>query len=146
MFYKTLTKVITNFNASSAGFSFESFLAALVNGFQIPANTGTIADYVDRASGEEIPVSLKLYKEGNLEVGGSYTDLVRDLVDPKYPNSIGGAMRYVVCTKTLAGDDLEQEGQIDFYQFDFSLDNVLDIIAVSKPKSQQCISLSGITV
>mgnify|MGYP003153114519 CR=1 FL=1 len=46
VFYKTLTKVITNFNASSAGFSFESFLAALVNGFQIPANTGTIADYV----------------------------------------------------------------------------------------------------
>ena len=28
-------------------------------------------------------------------------------------------------------------GQIDFYQFDFSLGNVLDIIAVSKPKSQQ---------
>ena len=141
VFYKTLTKVITNFNASSAGFSFESFLAALVNGYQIPANTGTIADYVDRASGEDIPVSLKLYKEGNLEVGGSYTDLVRDLVDPKYPGSIDGAMRYVVCTKTLSGDDLEQEGQIDFYQFDFSLGNVLDIIAVSKPKSQQCIML-----
>ena len=141
VFYKTLTKVITNFNASSAGFSFESFLAALVNGFQIPANTGTIADYIDRATGKEIPVSLKLYKEGNLEVGGSYTDLVNDLVDPKYPGSIGGAMRYVVCTKTLTGDDLEQEGQIDFYQFDFSLDNVMDIIAVSKPKSKQCIML-----
>jgi hypothetical protein len=141
VFYKTLTKVITNFNASSAGFSFESFLAALVNGFQIPANTGTIADYVDRASGVEIPVSLKLYKEGNLEVGGSYTDLVRDLVDPKYPGSIGGAMRYVVCTKSLTGEDLEQQGQIDFYQFDFSLDNVMDIIAISKAKSQQCIML-----
>ena len=141
VFYKTLTKVITNFNASSAGFSFESFLAALVNGFQIPANTGTIADYIDRATGKEIPVSLQLYKEGNLEVGGSYTDLVNDLGDPKYPGSIGGAMRYVVCTKTLTGDDLEQEGQIDFYQFDFSLDNVMDIIAVSKPKSKQCIML-----
>ena len=141
VFYKTLTKVITNFNASSAGFSFESFLAALVNGFQIPANTGTIADYVDRATGKEIPVSLKLYKEGNLEVGGSYTDLVNDLVDPKYPGSIGGAMRYVVCTKTLTGDDLDQEGQIDFYQFDFSLDNVMDIIALSKPKSKMCIQL-----
>jgi len=141
VFYKTLTKVITNFNASSAGFSFESFLAALVDGFQIPANTGTIADYVDRATGKEIPVSLKLYKEGNLEVGGSYTDLVNDLVDPKYPGSIGGAMRYVVCTKTLTGDDLEQEGQIDFYQFDFSLNNVMDIIAQSKPKSKMCIRL-----
>lgn len=141
VFYKTLTKVITNFNASSAGFSFESFLAALVNGYQIPANTGTIADYIDRATGKEIPVSLKLYKEGNLEVGGSYTDLVNDLVDPKYPGSIGGAMRYVVCTKTLEGEDLDQTGKIDFYQFDFSLDNVMDIIAVSKPKSKQCIML-----
>ena len=141
VFYKTLTKVITNFNASSAGFSFESFLAALVDGYQIPANTGTIADYVDRSSGQEIPVSLKLYKEGNLEVGGSYTDLVRDLVDPKYPGSINGAMRYVVCTKKLEGEDLEQQGQIDFYQFDFTIDNVMEIIAMSKPKSQQCIQL-----
>jgi len=141
VFYKTLTKVITNFNASSAGFSFESFLAALVNGRQIPANTGTIADYVDRASGETVPVSLKLYKEGNLEVGGSYTDLVRDLVDPKYPGSIGGAMRYVVCTKSLKGEDLNQEGKIDFYQFDISLDNVMDIIAFSKQKSQRCIMI-----
>ena len=66
VFYKTLTKVITNFNASSAGFSFESFLAALVDGKQVPTNSGTIADYVDRSSGEEIPVSLKLYKECNL--------------------------------------------------------------------------------
>jgi len=41
VFYKTLTKVVTNFNASSAGFSFESFLAVLLNGKQIPANTGT---------------------------------------------------------------------------------------------------------
>lgn len=141
VFYKTLTKVITNFNASSAGFSFESFLAALVNGYQIPANTGTIADYVDRSTGEEIPVSLKLYKEGNLEVGGSYKDLVRDLVDPKWPGAIGGAMRYVVCTKTLSGDDLEQEGRIDFYQFDISLENVMNIIANSKQKSQECIRI-----
>lgn len=141
VFYKTLTKVITNFNASSAGFSFESFLSALVDGFQIPANTGTIADYIDRASGKEIPVSLKLYREGGLEVGGSYTDLVNDLVDPKYPGSIDGGMRYVVCTKQLAGEDLSQEGKIDFYQFDFNLENVFDILVNSKEKSQQCIML-----
>ena len=141
VFYKTLTKVITNFNASSAGFSFESFLSALVNGFQIPANTGTIADYVDRASGQEIPVSLKLYREGGLEVGGSYTDLINDLVEPKYPQSINGGMRYVVCTKQLTGEDLQQEGKIDFYQFDFNLENVFDILVNSKEKSQQCIML-----
>ena len=56
VFYKTLTKVITNFNASSAGFSFESFLAALVDGEQIPTGNATIADYLDRASGQTIPV------------------------------------------------------------------------------------------
>ena len=131
VFYKTLTKVITNFNASSAGFSFESFLAALVNGYQIPANKGTIADYIDRASGGEIPVSLKLYKEGSLEVGGSYTDLVNDLVNPQYMGA-DGAMRYVVCTKSLQGDGLEQEGEIRFYQFDFTLKNVMEILAQSR--------------
>ena len=131
VFYKTLTKVITNFNASSAGFSFESFLAALVNGYQIPAGGNTIADYVDRSAGSEIPVSLKLYKEGQLEVGGSFTDLVNDFVDPKYMG-IDGAMRYVVCTKKLAGKGLEQEGQINFYQFDFTLKNVMDILAQSR--------------
>ena len=145
VFYKTLTKVITNFNAASAGFSFESFLAALVNGYQVKANTGTIADYIDRSTSSPIPVSLKLYKEGSLEVGGSYTDLVRDLVEPKYPQSIEGGMRYVVCTKALSeaeeGDPLSQEGEINFYQFDFTLGNVLDILLKSPVKSQKCIMI-----
>ena len=131
VFYKTLTKVITNFNASSAGFSFESFLAALVDGYQIPPGNNTIADYIDRSSGKDIPVSLKLYREGGLEVGGSYTDLVNDLVEPKFMG-IDGGMRYVVCTKSLTGDKLEQEGKIDFYQFDFTLNNVMEILASSK--------------
>jgi hypothetical protein len=147
VFYKTLTKVITNFNASSAGFSFESFLAALTSGKQIEANTGTIADYIDRADGSTIiPVSLKLYREGGLEVGGSYTDLVRDLtmVGPKtemWASSFPNAMRYVICTKALKGDDLDQRGDIHFYQFDFTLNNVVDIIANSKERSQKCIML-----
>lgn len=132
VFYKTLTKVITNFNASSAGFSFESFLAALVDGEQIPTGNKTIADYLDRASGQTIPVSLKLYREGGLEVGGSYTDLVNDMVEPNYPDAIDGGMRYVVCTKQLEGEGLEQEGKIDFYQFDFNLSNIVDILANSK--------------
>jgi hypothetical protein len=132
VFYKTLTKVITNFNASSAGFSFESFLAALVDGEQIPTGNATIADYLDRASGQTIPVSLKLYREGGLLVGGSYTDLVNDMVKPAYPESINGGMRYVVCTKTLEGKGLELEGKIDFYQFDFNLANVADILLNSK--------------
>jgi len=135
VFYKTLTKIVTNFNASSAGFSFESFLATLVKGEQVPANTGTIADYIDRLTGADIPVSLKLYKGGNMEVGGSFTDLVQDLTDPVYPNSIGGAMRYVICSKYLEGEGLEQEGRIEFHQFDFTLDNVVKILAETKSKN-----------
>ena len=46
VFYKTLTRVITNFNASSAGFSFESFLAVLTGGEQIATGQETIADYI----------------------------------------------------------------------------------------------------
>ena len=53
VFYKTLTKVVTNFNAASAGFNFESFLATLLHGEQIKANTGTIADFL---TGDNIPI------------------------------------------------------------------------------------------
>ena len=59
VFYKTLTKVIYNFNAASAGFSFESFLSVLLQGKQIKANTGTIADFL---TGDNVPISLKLYQ------------------------------------------------------------------------------------
>jgi hypothetical protein len=141
VFYKTLTKVVTHFNASSAGFSFESFLATLVNGYQIEANTGTIADYVDRATGKDIPVSLKLYKEKKLEVGGSYNDLVKDLVDPQFGHPLGNAMRYVICTKEFTGEGLEQTGKIRFWQFDFTLENVMNILVNSKDLSKECIRL-----
>ena len=125
VFYKTLTRIITNFNAASAGFTFEAFLATLLGGSQIKANTGTIADF---KTADDIPISLKLYAEKTVAVGGSFTDLVRDLVDPKFSHPNGG-MRYVVCTKSLAGKPGQQEGGIKFYEFDFTLDNVANIIA-----------------
>ena len=126
VFYKTLTRIITNFNAASAGFTFEAFLATLLGGSQIKANTGTIADF---KTGDNIPISLKLYAEKTVAVGGSFTDLVRDLVDPKFSHPAGAAMRYVVCTKSLVGQPGKQEGGIKFFEFDFTLDNVANIIA-----------------
>lgn len=133
VFYKTLTKVVTNFNAASAGFNFESFLATLLHGEQIKANTGTIADFV---TGDKVPISLKLYAEKTLHVEGSFTDLVNDLTEPKpefnHPDVNG--MRYVVCTKNIKGEGLKQQGTITFYQFDFTLDNVYAILAISKEK------------
>jgi len=145
VFYKTLTKVVTNFNAASAGFTFESFLATLLKGTQIPTNSNTIADFT---TGENVPISLKLYAEKTLHVEGSFTDLVNDLVDPKYDHPVanGYAMRYILCTKRITGEGLKQQGTIGFYQFDFTLDNVFAILAASMDKSQRCIYLPVVFV
>ena len=132
VFYKTLTSIIQNFNASSAGFSFESFLGAMLNGKQVPTGEGTIADLI---AGDGTPISLKLYSESSVEVGGSFTDLVGDLTkDPRY-------MQYIVCMKDLEGRGLEQQGAISWYRFNFTLDNVANIISQSKDESSRCIQL-----
>ena len=61
VFFKTLTTVITNFNASSAGFNFEAFLAVLLGGAQIPASGATTI--ADLTAADGTPISLKLYAE-----------------------------------------------------------------------------------
>jgi len=131
-FYKTLTSVIQNFNAASAGFSFESFLGALLKGTQVPTGEGTIADLI---AGDGTPISLKLYAEKGVKVEGSWTDLVNDLVDGP------GYMQYVVCMKNLTGKGMEQEGSIKFYRFNFTLDNVMAINAKSRSHSQIAMQL-----
>ena len=144
VFFKALTKVVSNFNASSAGFNFEAFLAVLLGGEQVPANTGTIADFV---TGDQVPISLKLYNEKSVVVGGSFNDLVGDLVKPQFSGFDG--MRYVVCMKSFTssetgeklGAGLDIEGDIKFFQFDFTLDNIADIISRSMDKSKICIQL-----
>ena len=132
VFYKTLTKIIANFNASAAGFNFESFLATLLGGKQIPASgADTIADFVDESG---TLVSLKLYKENSLEVGGSFEALVDDLVRD-------GKMTYLVVTKDLKGDREALDGTLKFYKFDFTLDNVMEILQDTKAFSARCIIL-----
>ena len=141
VFYKTLTKVIANFNAASAGFSFEAFLAVLMEGEQIPANTGTIADFLSRSDGTAMPVSLKLYQDGNLHVGGSFRDLVGDITNPNFDNDL---MRYVAVTKRFEGGQKEGQdvnGFLKWYRFDFTLDNIFDILSKSSKHSRLCIQL-----
>ena len=138
VFYKTLTKVISNFNAASAGFNFEAFLAVLLEGAQIKANTGTIADFT---AGDNTPISLKLYSEKSLVVGGSFTDLVGDLVSPQFnPHDF---MQYVVVLKSFEGasQGLDVKGQLKFYRFNFTLDNVANIVLNSMGKSIRCIEM-----
>ena len=132
VFYKTLTKIIANFNASSAGFSFESFLATLLKGKQIPASgADTIADFIDE---DGVKVSLKLYQEASVEVGGSFVDLVGDLVRE-------GKMTYLVVMKDLKGSREKLSGLLKFYKFDFTLENVMDILQHTKASSAGCIIL-----
>ena len=140
VFYKTLTRVITNFNASSAGFSFESFLAVLTGGKQIETGQETIADYVTKSGVEGEPgdyVSLKLYNESSVEVGGSFQDLVDDLVDDSKKNR----MTYLVVLKSLDGEGLDQEGTLSFYQFTLTLDNVGYFIDKSSSESRAMMAL-----
>tara|TARA_R100001510_G_C7645846_1_gene203168 strand:- start:98 stop:1918 length:1821 start_codon:yes stop_codon:yes gene_type:complete len=142
VFYKTLTKVISNFNAASAGFNFEAFLAVLAGGFQVPANKGTIADFVSRSEGMDVPISLKLYGEGHLHVGGSFQALVEDLVSPQYEVP---QMRYIACTKQFEDDKkagLDINGTIKFMRFDFTLQNVMNILAISSKKSKENVLLA----
>ena len=143
VFYKTLTNIITNFNASSAGFAFESFLAVLLDaesGKQIPAtqagSAGTIADIVINKGGR--PISLKLYKEGQLKVGGSYKQLVDDLTGQGQIDA--GFMEYIVVTKDLSGKGLEQEGKLNFYAFNFTPDNFIQILALN-PKELDLVRI-----
>ena len=132
VFYKTLTKIIANFNASAAGFNFESFLATLLCGKQIPASgADTIADFVDESG---TLVSLKLYNEKTVEVGGSFEALVDDLVRD-------GKMTYLVVTKDLSGAREALDGKLKFYKFDFTLDNVMEILKDTKAFSARCIIL-----
>ena len=147
-FFKTLTKVISNFNAASAGFNFEAFLAVLSGGEQVKANTGTIADFIARIDGTNTPISLKLYQEGKLHVGGSFTDLANDLAEQKeifdYP-----FMRYLAVTKQFDGgqkEGLDINGKLRWFQFDFTLDNVFDILSQSSAKSRKCIQLPKVFI
>jgi hypothetical protein len=159
VFFKTLTLAITNFNASAAGFNFEAFLSVLLKGRQIPASgAGTIADIaVDYGDGVEIPLSLKLYNEKGLEVGGSFRALCNDLInDASITNAAewewgksqpgGGAMRYLACTKNFyETEGLDQTGHIDFYQLDITRENVFEVLILSK-KGRACIKLPEVFV
>jgi len=136
VFYKTLTTIITNFNAASAGFAFESFLAVLLGGTQVPTASGTIADLY---AGDNTPISLKLYAQASVEVGGSFTDLCNDMIKPK--KSDKPFIRYIVATKDLQGKGLKAEGKVSLYQFDIDLDNIMNTMVVTSIHSRECIRL-----
>ena len=135
VFFKTLTRILQNFGASPAGFTFESFIAVLLGGEQVPTGNQTIADLT---TGSGKPISLKLLTESAPNVKGSMRDLINDMV------GAGGAkkaekMKYVVCLKSLSGEGREISGEIKFYQFTFNAINMLDFLTLSTGKKTRML-------
>ena len=126
-----------------------------MGGYQIPASGAkTIADFVAKIGGTAVAISLKLYTEGQLKVGGSFFDLSNDMLDPNQewaswasaPEFEGGAMRYLVCTKDFGEskgkDPLARTGNIKFFQFDITRANYFRLLGESSNNSRRCIATS----
>jgi len=135
-FYKTLTMILQNFNAASAGFTFESFVAVLLGGKQVPTGNQTIADLTAK-SGR--PISLKLLDEKSATVEGSLRDLVNDFAG--LGSKPVSAMRYIVVLKDLQGDGPELEGVIKFYQFDYTIDTILHYLTIPTGEQENNLRL-----
>lgn len=120
VFYKTLTTMIASLDASSAGFSFESFLSVLIGGSQKPAsqaNTeGTLVDVVGTNEGD---ISAKLLA-GSPSVTGAYFNLISDM-------KAGREIKYIVGIKEFSGKD-KKEGKLSFGEFIITRDNFIDIL------------------
>ena len=129
-FYKTLTRILQNFNASAAGFTFESFIAVLLGGEQVPTGNQTIADLT---AGNDIPISLKLLTDQAPNVKGSMRDLINDMVGAAGASK-KKQMKYVVCLKNLTGEGQEISGEIKFYQFVFDINNMMKFLTLSTGK------------
>jgi len=135
-FYKTLTMILQNFNASAAGFTFESFVAVLLGGEQIPTGNQTIADLTSRTGK---PISLKLLTDEAANVKGSYTDLIDDLAGRgSMPVE---RMEYLVCLKNLAGGGESLEGVIKFYRFFYDYENMLEFLTATGGKYANNLAL-----
>ncbi len=117
-----LKAVITSFNASSAGFVFEGFLSALLQGTQeaeVSAKGNLpIQDLIAFSESDNpVPISLKLLnKTTNIE--GSYTNLVDGLDE-------FNEMVYIVARKD------SEAGGIAIEKFRFDQNNFIDALSTS---------------
>jgi len=135
---ESLSAVVTSFGASSAGFVFEGFLAALFLGEQVgdPEHGSLPIQDIMGFTGEEgggDPISLKLLGP-KTKIEGSYTNLVDAL------NKFG-KMIYIVARKTPSGRALAAPGAagasgsggaevIVLEQFTFTQDNFIDALVL----------------
>lgn len=124
---ESLRSIILSYNASSAGFVFEGFIAALMNGEQIDAKKGGALPIEDVMAftydGQKpgVPYSLKLLKSG-ADVHGSYKNLIYSLFDAYREQGMG----YVVAYKS--GDASASDFSISLREYHFNSSNIIDIL------------------
>lgn len=110
---ESLAAVIQDFSASSAGFVFEGFLAALLGGEQKGAAGSHMEDIFAFGTEEKggVPMSLKLLTPGG-DTKGSFANLVTSLDE-------WGEMRYIVAYKEL------EAGVLKIFEFSFTQKNIV---------------------
>jgi len=127
---EALMACLNDYNESSAGFVFESFMAALTGGKQISGRVGgtlPIEDFVafSETDDTEVPVSLKLLSP-RTNIHGSFTNLI------DYLFIRGGSgvseIKYLVAYKDVQGDNVSQLG---IWDFTLSRDNLIDAFVQS---------------
>tara|TARA_Y100001938_G_scaffold38796_1_gene53744 strand:- start:13237 stop:14805 length:1569 start_codon:yes stop_codon:yes gene_type:complete len=136
VFFDSLSAVVKDFTPSSAGFVFEGFLAALLNGTQeIERSAGGTLDITDLRAvmskdgkgglekGSGYPISLKLLTQGKTDIKGSYANLVGTMAEGN-----DDQLLYVVVAK----DKAEKADILTFHEFDIDPDNFIDIMSQNK--------------
>ena len=126
MFLNTFAGMLTEFNASVAGFLWEPFLATLfgAESVQVATKEGDIADvHLKLVLNDKTAVSLKILNEAG-DVKGSFSDLVEHFAKPE---NKGRPMKYVVIVKTMSPKK-QQISDCTFYQFTIDRDTFFDWI------------------
>lgn len=125
VFIKTLTKILSQINRSSAGNVFEAFLAVLLNGKQLQ-DKGSIIDIEAPDANGPIYLSCKLLAEDSATAKGSIRNLQKDLSD-------GKTVYYVLAIKAFpSGDEvLDKDGNIDFYKVPLNLEDLYNFFNVA---------------
>ena len=133
VFYKTLTSMIDSLDASSAGYSFESFLSVLIGGQVLPSKKGNaIKTLVDIVGTNEGDISAKFLTKGG-KISGAYSNLLSDMVN-------GREVKYIVGLKDI--DKESGQGKLSFTEFILNRENFIDVLASTSPPS----SLRGIQI
>ena len=120
----TMSRVLTNFGASEAGFIMEAFLSAMFPGGQmVPVGSGTIADFEIRTGDENVNYSLKTIDE-KAAVTGSTTELIGSIRP-------GAAMIYYIFAKSKSPAK-GVTASISVWKFEINYDTIAQVIGVDQ--------------